>query len=874
MASLKTGTHFGPFEILGPVGTGGMGEVYRARDTRLDRTVAIKTLPAAIAQDSDRKQRFEREAKAIAGLNHPHICILHDVGEQDGTPYLVMEFVEGETLADCLKHGPLPFELAMRCAIEIADALDKAHTTGIVHRDIKPGNIMMTKSGVKLLDFGLAKLTENANVTNPTTTSLPTKSELTEAGIILGTLQYMSPEQLEGKDADARADIFAFGVVLYEMLTGRKTFEGKTQASLIAAILEHEPAPISTLQPLTPRAIEHVVQGCLAKDRESRWQNARDVLGELRWIAAGVEVQAGIKKGVSRTRERVAWSLLLVTLVIVAVISIWTFNRSIVQEGPVWFSILPPDSISGIGSEPAISPDSKSIVFRARNSHGQTTLWVRFPDSPSARELPGTEKAMLPFWSPDSRSIAFFTDAPGKLKRIDVNGGAPQELADAPNARGGTWGTDGSILFYPIPGALRRVAASGGAVTPLAVQDLKNFSGYPSFLSDGKHFLLSMDFTEATGLYVGSLESRDLKKIADFRSRAEYHDGYLLFVNNGSLYAQSFDDRHVTVSGDAIRLADNIGVMWGPQYAFSANDKDLVYSGSGSYPETQVVVFDRSGRNLGVVGQPGEFWGLVLSPDEKQIAVERWDHLVKLGSIWLMELATGNLNRFAGSNTIGAGTPVWSPKGDRILFWGGGDSPAIKTIRDERTTVMKDSKAGWFQDWSADGQYVLFEVNDPKTNFDLWVLPASGEAKAAPYLESTFADSKGRFSPSVHWVVYTSDESGREEVYIQSFPKPGNKKRISVNGGTQPEWRKDGHELYFLAPDHKLMAVSITESASGLEHSTPQPLFEAPELCGDPGRHQYAALSNGQKFLFNARSEHPIPEAITVLRNWRSLLKK
>ena len=619
--SLTSGTKLGPYEIQSPLGAGGMGEVYKARDTRLDRTVAIKVLREHVASDPDLKQRFEREARTVAALNHPHICTLHDIGQQDGTDFLVMEYLEGETLAQRLTKGTLPLEQALRYAIEIVDALDKAHRKGITHRDLKPGNIMVTKAGTKLLDFGLAKLKPAGAA--PGVSALPTQSAgLTAEGSILGTLQYIAPEQLEGKDADARTDIFAFGATVYEMVTGRKAFEGKSQASLIGAILEREPTAISSLQPMSPPGLDRVVKKCLAKDPDGRWQTASDLHDELKWVAeggsqAGLAVPAAVP---TRVQSRLAWGVAAGTTVLLAMaLAVLYLNRAPVQTTTVRFPVL---TEGGVECGFALSPDGRQLAFA---DGGQ--LWIRPLDSLESRALPGTEEASFPFWSPDSRSLGFFTFT--ELRTIDPTGGPPQTVCAVPLGFGGTWNQDDVIVFGRRGGGLLRVPAAGGEPTPVtALDDTRQETAHwwPQFLPDGEHLLfLATGEAEQDGIYVGSLESGVTPSLVLRTTlRARYAaPGYILFGRGESLMAQPFDVERLALTGDPVRVVDGVQslprVRW---FGFSASHQgELAYVGGGEGAASQLRWLDRSGADLGTVGAPGEYRDPVLSPDETKVAV-------------------------------------------------------------------------------------------------------------------------------------------------------------------------------------------------------------------------------------------------------------
>src|ERR1700694_2530382 len=569
---ILAGKRLGPYEILSSIGAGGMGEVYRAKDTRLDRTVAIKVVPAHLADKPELRERFEREARTIASLNHPHICTLHDIGHQDGIDYLVMEYLEGKTLAQRLLKGPLPLEQVLRYAIEIADALDKAHRKGVTHRDLKPGNIMLTKTGTKLLDFGLAKLSQEVVPADVQHSQLPTANDpLTAQGTILGTLQYMAPEQLEGREVDARTDIFAFGAVVYEMATGERAFEGKSQASVISAIMSSEPPSMSSLQPMTPPALDRVVKKCLRKDCDDRWQSARDVTDELKWLAAGGS-QAGLAAPVvaqRKSRERLAWTVAAIAIVTAALgWGAFAYLRHAPEDAQqVRFFVSPPEKVSfdsGVTTSPAaISPDGRRLAFSARDASGKVSIWVRPLDDPTTEALQGTDDGTSSFWSPDSRTIGFF--AQGKLKRIDASGGPVQTLADDPTGRGGTWNPAGVILFTPdVNTPLYRVASGGGEpalATKLEPQQTSHRS--PSFLPDGRHFLYLVlgGATEPSGIFLGSFDSTESKRLLAAETNALYStSGDLLFVRQGTLLRQPFDAKKLALSGDPSAVAEHIAV--------------------------------------------------------------------------------------------------------------------------------------------------------------------------------------------------------------------------------------------------------------------------------------------------------------------------
>ncbi len=887
--TLSQGTRLGPYEILAPVGAGGMGEVYRARDTRLERTVAVKVLPPHLSGSEEIRQRFEREARAISSLSHAHICALYDVGNQEGTEYLVMEFLEGETLTDRLGRGSLPLDQVLRYGIEIADALDKAHRQGIVHRDLKPGNIMLTKSGVKLVDFGLAKLA-GVGPANTSVSILQTQAgtNLTQEGTILGTFQYMAPEQLEGREADVRSDIFAFGAVLHEMATGQKAFSGKSQASLIAAILNSEPPALSSIQPMTPPALDRVVKTCLAKEPDDRWQTAHDVMLQLKWIAEGGS-QAGVPAPLvarRRSRERLAWSvagiLALATLALVA--SVWTRPRPAVRI--VRSSILAPEKttyhfVGDASGPPAISPDGLRIAFTAKDSAGKALLWIRELDTLEARSLPGTEDAMYPFWSPDSRFLGF--SAGGKLKRVEASGGPAIVLCDAPDGRGGTWSRDGVILFEPhFRDPIFRISANGG--TPVAVTRFdesrkETTHRFPSFLPDGKHFLYLAGShavgteSELHAIYMGSLDGKPPKHLINARSKPVYAAGHLLFVRQKTLMAQPFDARSGTLSGEAFPVVGNVQEDPGFFTAvFSVSDNGvLVYQEEGGTGDQhQFVWFDRSGKQLQTAGPKGNLWNPRISHDGRHVAFGQGDP----ADLWLEDLSRHVTTRLT-FDPADDSLPVWSPDDTRIYFMsqrsGGGDiyqKPASGTGKSE---LLFSSGALKNPDGiSPDGRYLLFDALDPKTKWDVDVLSLP-DRKVTPFVHGDFDEVLGDFSPDGHWVAYASNESGRFEVYVQPFPGPGGKWQVSTDGGTAPLWRRDGKELFYIAADSKLMAVPVKTGAV-FESEEPRPLFEA-RLRNDPSRH-YDVSPDGQRFLLNIPLAGGTSPPITLVQNWTALLRR
>lgn len=885
--ALSASTRLGPYEILSPLGAGGMGEVYRAKDTRLDRTVAIKVLPSHLSSDPERRQRFEREARAVSSLNHPHICTLHDIGHQDGVDFLVMEYLEGETLAERLATGPLPADQGLRYAVEIADALDRAHRQGIIHRDLKPGNIMLTKSGAKLLDFGLAKL-RHPDASSPVLSGLPTEKELfTGEGAILGTLQYMAPEQLEGREVDARTDIFAFGAVVYEMLTGQRAFQASSQASLIAAILQSNPPSISALEPTTTPALDRAIKKCLAKDPEERWQSAQDLASEIRWITdEGLTAPAAMAGKRWETGGRFAWALTSLAILVALGLAFVHFREQPIQAETIRFSVVPGERSEDNPEHTAmaVSPDGRRLAFMASNDSGGNVLWVRALDSFSAQSLTGTEGATSPFWSPDGRFVGFFSN--GKLKKIEASGGFPQTICDASGSSSAAWGGDGTILIAYIVGVgsgLRRVSATAGTsaeATKLDAsrQDLAHF--WPHFLPDGRHFLFvalryaPTSASESHSVCLGSLDSSETEVLFQANSLVAYTaPGYLLFVRDGVLLAQPFDPIGLKVAGEARPVAEQIDYFKPTGLAaFSASQNGTLAYQTGS-PASQLTWFDRSGKETGKLGAPGSFDDLRLSPDGRKVAVGSRDPRTGTTDVWIYELSRDMTTRLTFSPTSEF-QAVWSPDGRSLVFADDRDGPpdlfqkSIGGAGGERF-LLKAQGVQLPLDWSRDGRYLAYENWDPNTRADVWILPLGGEQKPFPLLRSAFNEEDARISPDSRWIAYVSDESGRPEVYVQSFPRAGETWRVSAKGGSRPIWRADGRELYYLAADRQIMAAPV-KSALTFEAGTPTALFKADSIMLD----YYDVTPDGQRFLVDSSADRSRASPINIVVNWPAGLKK
>jgi eukaryotic-like serine/threonine-protein kinase len=889
---LPPGARLGPYEIVASLGAGGMGEVYVAHDSRLGRDVAIKVLPSALADDPQLRARFDREARAISQLTHPNICRLYDVGrlrvsdasasQGDEIDFIVMEYLEGETLAARLARGALPPQEALRVAIEIVSALDAAHGAGIVHRDLKPGNVMLTAGGAgsaqaKLLDFGLAK--PMAFAASPAVAAVRSPSDLTLPGTILGTLHYMSPEQLEGSEADARSDLFAFGSVLYEMLAGRKPFDGRSSASVVTAIMSLEPTPVVDLQPLSPPGVDYVIARCLAKDPEERWQTARDLLAELRRVAASVGKPPSTQTA-TRSRVQPVLAVAAALSVFGVALMVWTLaGRQPVTTVPVTtLSILPPAGGFNLSPDPAISPDGRFVVFKGEDASHQTSLWLRTLDSPVIMAIPGTDGtdfAGAPFWSPDSRSIGFF--AQGKLKRVDISGGTPQVLAGAPEPRGGTWTESGVIIFCADARNLFRIPATGAPQATRIHGISPSARLFPHALPDGKHFLFTSRNADdqGQGVYVGTLDSSEVKRVSDAWSPANYANGRLLFVRQGTLFSQPFDLTRLAVSGEPARIADGVGIGYGTplSFPFSASRTGIVTYWTGmSDPRTQLTWFDRRGALLSTAGGAENQPGIALSADGRRAMLERRDVLTAGVDLWLLAMANADrMSRFTFDGR--PSTPVFSPEGSRVLFMKRGRGLVAERIVDSREQQITQSSASqWPSDWSSDGTVAWAE-----TTADGWrLLTAAADVGGKPsvYREGPFLLSLLQFSADSRWVAYESDESGRLEVYIDSFPAAGTKVRVSTAGGGRPKWRRDGKELYYLAPDRKLMAVAVRMDTGELQVSPPIALFEGPAVGPDASRSQYAPSPDGSRFLFNARVEDRTPVGLTVVSNWPALVSE
>ncbi len=857
---LSPGDRLGPFEIVASIGKGGMGEVWKARDPRLGRDVAIKVSAHRFTD------RFEREARAIAALNHPNICTLFDVGPD----YLVMELVEGLTLADRIEEGPVPLEEALNVARQIADALDAAHEKGIVHRDLKPANIKLRPDGsVKVLDFGLAKSAQQAELSADS----PTMTAGTQIGMILGTAGYMSPEQAKGKPVDKRADIFAFGVVLYEMLTGERLFRGETLSESLAAVIKEEPDWSKA-----PVRVERLLRKCLEKDPRKRLRG----IGDWELLLSDLPAAAGRGVNAASAASRLAWIASGLLAVVAAGLGFVHFRGKPPLAPTSRFLISTP----GRPLDPALSPDGRMLAFVASNG-GPSQVWVRSMDALDARPLAGTEGATYPFWSPGGESLAFF--AQNKLRRIAAAGGPPQTLCDA-DGRGGTWNRDGVILFANGPnGPILRVAAAGGVPSPVTRGDKADGGEichrFPSFLPDGVHFLYTTagcrSNREKEGIFVASLNETAQSRLLPDISRAEYapasapgESGHLLFRREDTLMAQPFDARALKTAGDLFPVAEHVpeGGNTGSGAFSVAQNGSLVY-GSGAGANSELAWLDRTGKRVGTVGKPGLYAGHALSPDGKKLALTVTDQTTG-GDIWLEDVASGVMSRFTLRSAT-ARNPIWSPDGKRIAYVSldSGSHFYLKpSDSNGRERLVLDAGVnGMIFDWSPDGKWIVYSQLSPKGGTEVLLLPVDAQAKPVRYLGPPFAQTRARFSPDGKWMAYQSNESGQDQIYVQAIP-PGVKYQISPAGGTEPEWRRDGKELYYVAPDRKLMAVPVRIGAT-VEAGAPQPLFSVPSPFAI-NLNVYVSSRDGQLFLVSMPVTGSESPPLTLILNWQAGFRK
>jgi Tol biopolymer transport system component len=874
-----------------------MGEVYRARDTRLDRAVAVKVLASHLSSSPELKQRMEREARAISSLNHPHICQLYDIGSHNGTDFLVMEFLEGETLAEKLRNGGLPLTEVFRIAIDVAEALAVAHRGGIVHRDLKPGNIMLTAGGAKLMDFGLAKplgvqtATSGSGTAPPSFTAVATLSgpsplsPLTTAGSIIGTIQYMAPEQIEGKEADARSDIFAFGAVLYETVAGKRPFSGKSQISLASSILESDPAPISALKPNTPAAFEHLVTTCLQKNPEERYQSAQDIKLELQWIAADRPAPA-VATAVpepAKKKERIGWAAAVVAAIVVGAAAAILFYHPAQPVRSIRAVIDPPEKTSlnltgDSAGPPVLSPDGASIAFAATAADGTTTLWIRPTNTLEARMLPGTAGAMFPFWSPDSRSVGFFAET--KLKTMDLSGGTAQVVCDATLGRGAAWGPGDVILFSGGPiSPLLRVNASGGTPSAFTTIDatLHTSHRWPFFLPDGKHLLyLAMhhDPTKSANnmIYYASLDGKENRPLFRSQTNAIYADGFLLFGRGDQLIAQAFNPSSGELSGSPQNVLTGVmndAATW--HMDASASEDGLLIFASGASGDVQLVWMDRNTKQISTIADKlTDLQSAVLSPQGNRVAMQ-----INAGEtdIWVLDLARGVRTRLT-FGPVGNTDPQWSPDGAWIAYVSARDGRfAIYRKHSDGSgaeeLLVSDELQIALTDWSRDGKFLLYSrpLSGVGPIRESWSLPLEGDRKPARVLDR---GGNAKLSPDGHWLAYQSGESGTIQVYVVAFGGGQGKWQISANGGVMPRWSNDGKELYYFDPTYNLFAVPINAAGSALQFGTPQTLVSNWTVPSVP---LYDLSPDGKKILLD-RMPQQVSQSVTVVTNFTAGLKK
>src|SRR5579863_531556 len=911
--ALTSGTKLGPYEIQSPLGAGGMGEVYRARDTRLDRTVAVKVLPSHLSADPELKLRFEREAKAISALQHPNICTLHDVGSEGGVDFLVMEYLEGQTLADRLVKGALPLDQVLKVGAEIAEALEKAHRQGIVHRDLKPGNIMLTKSGAKLMDFGLAKPNAALSAGSPMAHSTPTMSmanlsspaePLTQRGSVLGTWQYIAPEVLQGREADARSDIFALGVVLYEMATGQHAFEGKTAASVIGAILERDPAPIDSVRPAAPPTLDALVKTCLAKDPDDRWQSAHDVKVQLRWLASSTATAGASEDTKQNVRSvRVAWALAAVASVLAVLFAIGYVGKKPPEARSIRAEINPRSEQQFGEFGPtyngfALSPDGTRLVYSV-TLKGTSALWLRNLDQETSQQLPGTEDGSFPFWSPDGQKVGFFGRS--KLKTLTLGSNSSLEICDAPGGRGGAWNRNGVIVFTPnINQPLFAVSDSGGV--PHAVTELDHTRLYshrwPYFLPDGEHFLfLAVVNSSLTGsatdtgqgsIQVGSLSRKESKELLTMLSPAEFAAGYLLYARpDNVLVAQAFDPDRLQLKGDPIPIAQSVLRM--PtlfRTFFSVSQAGaLTYSaGSDAFrpPAQSLIVTDRKGNKLTTVAEEVMLGTPRFSPDGKRILFTNSNNTSIGHNLWVYDVARGTKTPVtAGDKVTSNSDAVWSLDGRRIAFTQYGPGKYAIHVKNadgsgpEQTVMDDDIIPIWPRDWSSDQKHLALVTGTSFLYNRVEFLDMQG-GPAKPFVAPSISPAEGnrnpRFSPDGKWVAYSSNESGQAQIMVTSFSGTQGRWQVSTEGGASPAWRGDGGELFYIgpSPDSWFISVEVAKQGNGLSFGKPQKLFQMPVASGGS---PYDVSRDGNKFAIVSAGNRP-PAPIILVTNWTSELKK
>lgn len=863
---LNAGDKLGPYEILAPLGAGGMGEVYKARDARLDRSVAIKVSAGEFSE------RFAREARAIAALNHPHICTLHDIGPD----YLVMEFIEGSEI-----KGPLPVDEAVHLAIQIAEAMLHAHRHGVIHRDLKPGNILLTKAGVKVLDFGLAKFSPTPE--RPPADATWTRHDITQPGTVVGTPRYMAPEQIEGRPADERSDVFAFGLILYEMLTGIPAFDGTSQASLIAAILSTQPKPVTSFQPLVTPALVHLIDTCLAKQPENRRQSMQDVLLDLRWIAEDGSTPSPQPTAPARhnRRELVAWASAGVASAAALTLGFFRFRSAPAPADPIRFEHSVPFRNSVLWpNAPAMSPDGRAFAYGGISAPGSSrpVLWIRRLDTVRPTALPGTEDATQPFWSPDGRFLAFFAD--GHLRKLEAGSGIVQDVCETPRSLhlGGDWSRAGLIVFGLANGPLQQVPSSGGqprSLLPLDASRAETNHGYPHFLPDGRHFLYASFSREPgkSGTYVGSIDGAEPRRLLETPANVTFvWPGLLLFGRGTGLVAQRFDPGKLALSGEPFPVAEVVGrsPMLGTSFYSSSRGGALVYRTDISWnTNIQLAWYDREGTRIRTVGEPHAYRQGTMSPDERWFAAQIENPGSAISDIWRVDLTSGILSRLT-SDPANKDTVVWSPDGRELLF-GSNKTGTMSIYRkqvggDAEQLVYSAAQLSYPAQWLKDGSILFMGVGGNP----FFLLPAGRGSKPQVLIRTDFVQDGPRVSPDGRWVAYNSNESGTHEVYIAAFPSFTERRQVSSGGGVQGQWRNDRRELFYLSLDGKMMSVPLTPGPS-LEAGQPTALFPTKiPVFANPD--QYAVSRDGQRFLLlEAADTRANP--FTIVLNWPAAVK-
>jgi Tol biopolymer transport system component len=900
--ALPPGTRLGVYDITAPIGEGGMGQVYRARDTKLNRDVALKILPDAFATDPDRLARFTREAQTLASLNHPNIAHIHGLEESGGVRALVMELVEGEDLSQRIARGPIPVDEALPIARQIAEALEAAHEQGIIHRDLKPANIKVRADGtVKVLDFGLAKALEPVAGMSSSASMSPTITTpaMTQAGMIMGTAAYMAPEQARGRIAGKRSDIWAFGCVLYEMLSGRRAFEADEIADVLARVLTQQP-DWTSLPPTVPAGIVRLFRRCLEKDPKRRLADIADARLDIDEALAQVNDDTtpmptgAVREAGSGRQTKVAWAVAAFFAASALGLGISILRRPVLAEAPAYRStILVQENLSSRATSHRfkLSPDGRRLAYVALDASGRIMLWVRAFDSLAGQPLAGTDDATAPFWSPDSRFIAFFADQ--KVKRIGATGGPVTVICDAPASTGrrvtpGSWSRD-DVIVIPSPDSptIARVAAAGGgtpsAVTTLAAGGAETQHGFPFFLPDGRRFLyVAYNDLVPLGLYVGSLDGQPLVRLMDTASDGQYANGSLLFMRGTTLLAQPFDPARLALTGDAVAVAEGVltNISFMRAGAFSVSETGaLVYQGfgstGGSTGTARLVWSDRAGNQTAVLDERLPYRDLDLSPDGMRASVSRANARDNTSDVWIVGASRGMQTRFTVDATDDF-SAIWSPDGADIVFASrrkGHLNLYRKTAsgapREE--VLLEDQVDKTPTSWSSDGKFILYSIAGPQTGPDIWVLPLAGDRKPFAFLESVSDERFAQFSPDGRWVAYAASESGRLEVYVQPFPGPGEKQQISRAGGSYPRWRSDGKELFYHSLDNKLMAATVSAGGGRVDVDAVQPLFDMRAPDGLP-RSFYDVAGNGQRFMIVVPDD-TASTPLTLVSNWPTLVK-